>query len=210
VGGSPDADFFRCWTRLLVGGLRAGDTVLSPAIEMSHHHAANYLARKFLKETDCDSVLFVDDDMCFDPTALSKMRDDEAGAGLDGQMALVLSRTHKHKPLTIRSITTSEGQTIFDYPDTWPDKGMVHGVLLGLGFTLYKRRAFDHAKDKDNPFRFTEKYGEDTAFANDVLLGGGKCAVNCNVRCGHRMRYVVYPGQDNNIEYALNWVNKEK
>jgi hypothetical protein len=163
------------------------------------------LADTFLK-SDCDSVLFIDDDMCFDSDYVSRMRDDPATTGYDGVMALVLARRQGHRPLIINPLTTSEGQVLYRYRDNWPDYGIVDDTLLGLGFTLYKRQAFVKSGVKDGQyFRWSDTLGEDTGFANSVRNAGGKLAVNCNVKCGHRMRHIVYPGKDNVAECSINW-----
>ena len=74
IGTAPDPAFFMSWTRLMRDGLRPGDVVLHPAIGMPHACACNFLISAFLS-TDCDSVLFIDDDMVFDAAALNTLRD---------------------------------------------------------------------------------------------------------------------------------------
>lgn len=206
VGSCPDAEFFRCWTRFIASGLRPGDFILEPAIEMPHHYAANMLANKFLNNTQCDTVLFVDDDMCFNPDTLDKMRDDKGGQEYDGLMGLCLARTNEHRPLIVKETYTSNGQLLYNYPSEWPASGIEEVAFLGLGFTLYRRSVFEKVKPENNEFfRWTSRSGEDAQFAIDARAKGCKLGVNCNVKIGHRVKQVLYPEVVHNVGYSTNW-----
>ncbi len=55
-----DSRFFKCWTNLVMKGLRKGDGVLVVDDKVAHQ-ASNALAREFLK-TDCDTLFMIDSD----------------------------------------------------------------------------------------------------------------------------------------------------
>ena len=50
----PDPRFVQCWTHLILSGLRTGDRVLPPAIELPAHWAAELLALdQFIESDSC-------------------------------------------------------------------------------------------------------------------------------------------------------------
>jgi len=196
VGQRPDAEFFRCWTRLLLCGLRDGDVVLTPVVEMQAHYAADSLARGFLR-TDCDSILFIDDDMIFQNSDLDKMRDDRDGKDYDALMGLCLSRKPPHKAIIMKN---HEGGG-FDVHAIPEKDAMVSVGIVGLGFTLIRREVFE---DMQEPyFYFGEKGdGEDAMFSINAKKKGFCLGVNTRVQIGHRFPMIVkWDFEDDGIAY---------
>ncbi len=103
IGKCPDPLFFHSWTSMLTQGcLRNGDGVLPPAIELPHHWAACSLAEQFLTQTDCESIMFLDDDMVFSPDELRRMRDNPEHDAFDIVQGLYCSRKAGYPPLVLR------------------------------------------------------------------------------------------------------------
>jgi hypothetical protein len=183
IGVAPRPAFFVCWTRLVQTGLEPGDVVMDPAIGLPHAPAANALVARFL-ETDCDSLLFVDDDMVFDPDALRKLRADDGGHGMVG--ALYATRRRPYTPIAWRLAPNDED------PDHMVEiephgVGIMRVDLLGLGFTLIRRRWLSL-----NCFEWSNRRGEDGEFCKRLRESGGTIGCNLGVRPGHRAEISVY------------------
>ena len=197
IGQKPDGEFFRCWTRLMLGGLRDGDTVLTPAIEMPAHYAANCLVKGFLK-TEADSILFIDDDMIFTPDDLERLRSDEDAREYDIMMGLCQSRKPPHKPILLENNPNGMGFVVNSVP---PADTIVNVGVVGLGFTLIKRHVFEALADPY--FYWGEKGdGEDAMFSMDASKKGFKLGVNTRVQIGHRFPIMVkWDFKENGLAY---------
>jgi len=200
VGYRPDGEFFRCWTRLMLGGLRDGDRVLNPAIEMPGHYAADSLVKGFLK-TDTDTLLFIDDDMVFNNKDLTSLRDDEDGLEYDVIMGLCQSRKPPHKPIILEPNPDGEG---FLVPSVPPADKVVNVGVVGLGFTLIRRSVFGAMTEPY--FYWGEKGdGEDAMFSMNATRLGFKLGVNTRVQIGHRFPIAVkWDFKENGLAYESN------
>ena len=173
-----DPGFFTSWTGLVSGGCLPGDQILSPAVRLAHSIAANFLLIQFL-ESDCDSILFLDDDHTFAPDSLAILRETE---GFDAVSALTVTRRADFAPLVIR--LKDDGR----YVSVANPSGVMAVDMVGLAFTLIKRSAIEaviKARGTREIFQFLNKVGEDGAFSQDLQSVGAKLAVNCNVNIGH-------------------------
>lgn len=200
----PDADFFRCWTYLLIQGLRSGDSVINPAIEMPHHVAANWILKSFL-QSGCDSLLMIDDDMVFNPNILEKMRSNEASSDYDIVQALCLSRGRGHKPVML----TKDGD-MFAQPTCWVKEqtGIVKTDVAGMAMTLIRGEVIRKLSDKyKTPFEWSELLSEDSMFCSRASNLGYKIGVDCDNPIGHRIKQVLVP-QDHGIGYLDTWTMK--
>ena len=191
-GVAADPLFFVCWTRLLMSGLRPGDTVLAPAIELPQHYAAEALARSFL-QTEADTIFFVDDDMTFMPADLAALRDDAEGQEYDMLQALCLSRNPPHYPVINEPVEGTE----MNRNSAIPARNTIVDVsLVGLAFTLIRRRVFAEV-DKTkfhNTFYFSWNArgdSEDAGFSYLARKAGCKIGVNTRVSIGHRIPTVL-------------------
>jgi hypothetical protein len=185
VGHAPNSAFFCCWTRLILDGLDAGDVVLPPALHLPHAVAANAIVGEFLDQTDCDSLLFVDDDMTFAPDTLRRLR--ESGNAYTVMSALYATRRHPYTPIAfVRDPAFPDDARKMTEVDPAPG-GVVTVDLVGLGFTLIRRRHLAH-----NCFEWSNGLGEDGKFCRDVQSAGGLIGCNLDVVCGHRTEISVY------------------
>jgi len=191
AGDRVDPCFLQCWTRLLIKGMRRGDQVLLPVIELPHHYAAEALVHSFLR-TECDSILFIDDDMTFDPGDLDKLRDDEEAFEYDMVQGLCLSRNPPHRPIVMEP--WENGQ--FKIQAVAKKDAIVEVGMAGLAFTLCRRSLFDKVaieKATDEMFFRWSARGdsEDASFSSMVKQVGCRIAVNTRVCIGHRIPVVV-------------------
>jgi hypothetical protein len=184
IGTAPDPAFFMSWTRLMRDGLRPGDVILHPAIGMPHSCACNFLASAFLS-TDCDSVLFIDDDMVFGVEALNTLRDSDTHH--DILAALYTTRRPPVRPIVL----DRDGDKI--RPRALNQcVGILDCDVVGLGFTLFSRRVIEHAaaaRGGDGVFTWDNQLGEDGHFCLAAVDAGFKVGVDCSAIVGHRVTY---------------------
>lgn len=184
IGVSPDPAFFMSWTRLMRNGLRPGDVILYPAIGMPHACAANYLASAFLASA-CDSILFIDDDMVFDPSALDLLRDTPTDHD-------ILSGLYTTRRPPVRPIVLDRDGDKIRPRATSQLVGILDCDVVGLGFTLMSRTVVEHAakgRGHDGIFVWDNRLGEDGHFCLSARDAGFKVGVNCDVIIGHRVTY---------------------
>lgn len=174
--GDPKADFFACFNRLVTEGLRHGDRVLQPALRGT---AVDSLASalRFFLESDCDSLLLVEDDVIFAPDDLARLRD--SGGGYDILSALFSARRHPFNPQVFRSVRRSQN-------DITGLRGTIDVEAVAFGFCLLRRRAVE-AVNKRTRGRLA-RYGlvdECMMFCEDARMEGMKLGVNTDVSIGH-------------------------
>ena len=195
-GRSVDPRFLLCWTRLILNGLRDGDEVLTPAVEMPSHYAAQCLARTFL-DGKCDSILFLDDDMIFTNRDLATIRDDERADDYSIMSGLCCSRNPPHKPLMFKEIDDPiKGGPKWiaggnPKPNAIEDTG-----ITGLAFTLIKREVFESMaevlEDGEYFFQWSSKGdSEDATFCMRARELGFKIGINTRAIIGHRFPAMV-------------------
>jgi len=191
-GSGADPLFFISWTKLISSGLRAGDKILAPAIELPQHFAAQAVVENFLL-TDADTLLMVDDDMVFSPKNLNDMREDPESVGYDIVQGLCLSRNPPHAPVILEEVPGCA----LHRTNTVPRKDCIVDVgVCGLAFTLIRRRVFDAVKELDESSRFLFNWGangdsEDAGFSKLAKKAGAKLGVNTKVCIGHRLPVVL-------------------
>lgn len=177
-----EPEFFVSWTNLLCNGLRSGDAVLPPAVDLPHAAACNFLVKNFAT-APCDALCLIDDDQDFPADALNRLR--ESGDGFDILTAVIVARRPPFLPLILRDDKSVLGMS-----------GCQEVTHCGLGFTLIRRSVL--APMIDEPFRWDMSLGEDGAFSEDVRKAGRKIGVNCDLCVGHVARH------------TLVWNNKKK
>lgn len=178
-------EFFCSWTHLLTSGLRDGDRVLQPAVNMPHAIACNYLVKQFLA-SDCESLFLLDDDHDFVPAALSVLRStDPALADVAG--GLYPTRRGKCYPVCVQFNKDMKPQSVVN------PHGIVPVDLMGFGFTLIKRwviEAVAKAQGTEEFMEWSNKMGEDGLFCHRAKEQGAKLAINADVKVGHVMSMV--------------------
>lgn len=192
----PHPMFFDSWTWFILGGLEMGDRILRPEHSKPGQIAANDLVRSFLS-TDCDALLFIDDDMTFNKDVLGKIRNNTENYNYDVVMGFAtfksvpphaivydLDKEQPGVPESLRGAHYSARAHIDDNSVTEVD-------AVGLGFTLVKRHVFEQMLSEHGPdytawFTFGELgEGEDVRFSQKARELGFRLAVDTNAHIGH-------------------------
>jgi len=184
----PDPVFFRCWTHLLLRGMRSGDTCIAPAVELTHHWGAETICRQFVEEaTGADSLLLLDDDMTFTTAELDRIRDNEANWDFDIVQGLCVSRKPPHAAIIL---LRGEGG---GYQPARPNEnsGTVEVAMVGLAFTIIRRQILEKIIAERGPKRLMFFFdelgrGEDCNFCELALEQGARIGVDTTCNIGHR------------------------
>ena len=193
VGKVCDPLFLNSWSHLIAAGaLREGDRLLPPAIELPHHWSANSLVHTFLTQTECDTLMMVDDDMVFRAGDVAALRDHEANHPYGVVQGLCVSRQPPHAPLILRDA----GQDLVNAyePDRDGSDETIEVSMCGLAFTLIRREVFMGIGEVgDLFFRWgDEGRGEDFRFCIDAKAAGFRMGVDARVSIGHRVAVTIY------------------
>lgn len=186
-----DPVFFNCWSHLITGGLRKGDTVLDAGIELPQHFAAVVLVQYFLK-SDADTLFMVDTDMIFKPDTLSRLRDDPAGWQYDILSALSVTRRRPFTPIVMRlRKERTDDQCAYEAIPPGPEDTIMDVDTVGTGFTLIRRQVFEDMKNKLGITKWFFDFGpgglgEDTHFCQNAKKLNARIGVHCKVAIGHR------------------------
>ena len=196
---NSSGSFVNSWTMMLVNGLEAGDSVLTAPVGKPGHLAANQLARGFLN-SQCDSILFVDDDMEFPHDALKRLRHNEKSYDYDIVMGFCTHKTIPPHAVVLRKMEPPGPPKSFKGEHYGamryvPDNTVVDVDAVGLAFTLIKRHVLEARVNNYGimytPFfewgKFAE--GEDIVFSRWAKEQGYKLAVDTNVKIGHLGEY---------------------
>ncbi|MBU0706701.1 hypothetical protein KJ662_05615 [Patescibacteria group bacterium] len=187
MGGAVDPVFVKSYLNLALGGLRDGDKVLPPAIELPHHWAANVVAREFLTKTECDTLLMLDDDMTFGGDALERLRSNADSYPYGMVQGLCCSAKAGHGPLLL-----AEAGDYYSPMRPEPGDGVVEVGMVGLAFTLIRRSTFQSVADNKQAAELFFAWGstgtgEDAWFCKAARRAGIRFAVDCKVSIGHRV-----------------------
>lgn len=185
--GPVPPEFLSAWTGLVAGGLRPGDAVIAPPVGYPQHEAGNQVVRQFRgldMFASCDTLLFIDHDHTFRPDTLARLRDDPRGFEHDVMGALYISRmSRKPSMFRLRDDATDVDPT-FDAIMEWEPGAVVPVDVLGLGFTMIRRRVLEFMYD---PWFWYHSaiHSEDVAFCGAARKAGFSLAVNTAVTIGH-------------------------
>lgn len=159
-GRNPDLQFLQslmhlqAWDALHEGHiLGQGSFLISPGSNVAHQR--NQLVRKFL-ETGIEWLLFVDDDMTFEPDALDRLlaTADAKERPIVGALcfAWIVTANQQVTP-TIYMIGEKDGETKLIRHTGYPRDQLVQANATGTGFLLIHRRVFvELAKRWQTPF----------------------------------------------------------
>ena len=183
--GRVDPVFFASWTNFLASGkLRVGDAVLTPAIELPHHWAADVLVRQFLNETDCDSLMMFDDDMGFSTENVLTLRNNKANHDFDVVQGLCVSRKNPSSPIVLIEAADHCYQPAV--PDA--DEDTCEVAMCGLAFTIIRRKVFEQIAEPGKLF-FSwgdDGRGEDATFCENARAAGFTIGIDCKTRVAHQ------------------------
>lgn len=212
--GYPDPHFHHAFVRMAVSGLRSKDQIFEPVIGKPAHLAANHIVRKFLNTT-CDSLLFVDDDMIFEPDALERLRSDEELWNYD---IVYPFATHREWPpsAVVMRLQEQVGLPVSLLGERYgtlrhiEDEAIIDVDAVGLAFTLIRRQVFESMLSEFGAlytswFNWGElTEGEDIRFSRKARDNGFSLAVTTKIKLGHVGRH-VFTWDDHQ-----RWLEQEK
>jgi hypothetical protein len=148
-----------------------------------------------------DWLLFIDDDMVFEPDAVKQLVEVQREHDLDIVGGLCFRRQPPHQPtLYMREGPTSGG---YNFLERWDD-GPVEVDATGLAFCLITRRAFETIAGTPMPsfderastrppsfFGWNNILGEDLQFCQDAKKHGLKIWVDTRIEIGHVSEFTV-------------------
>jgi hypothetical protein len=176
-----DPAFHVSYINMIMTGTERDDVILAPAVTLPHSCAANFLYER-ARLSNCDSILYIDDDMEFAPDALSVLRNTPGGENFAMIAGLFVCRRYPYLPVVMRA-ADPRPLPITDL------KGVVECDFTGLAFTLIRMAALKEIADANNgeAIRWENFFGEDGSLCQALRTKGHKIAVNCDVRIGHRI-----------------------
>lgn len=195
-----DSRFFKCWTDLVMRGLRKGDGVIVVDDKVAHA-ASNEMVRRFLK-TNQETLFMLDSDADIGPNFLNEFRDFEGGWEYDLLQAFYCRRGWPpdaiwfkksfHGDMFIRAVY---GEDVTE-----------DVAIIGTHAALIRREVFERLLGDRDPESFDwfyyprhEKASEDGAFSNEAAAAGFRLGATTHVKAGHISR--VTTGWETYQEY---------
>jgi len=149
-------------------------------IGLSLVYAAREQAAKYLLESGCDSLLFIDSDMVVPMDLVPRLIE----ADKDIVSGLAFKRVPGYEPCIFKKCDREGTEFYLDYP-----KGLIEVQGVGMACTLIKRKVFETVP---KPWFFPEpNIGEDLAFCIRAKEQGFKIYCDTNLICGHCATEVI-------------------
>lgn len=149
-------------------------------IGLSLVYAAREQAAKYLLESGCDSLLFIDSDMVVPMDLVPRLIE----ADKDIVSGLAFKRVPGYEPCIFKKCDREGTEFYLDYP-----KGLIEVQGVGMACTLIKRKVFEILQ---TPYFFPmPNIGEDLAFCVRAREAGYKIYCDTNLICGHVGNFVV-------------------
>lgn len=142
-----------------------------------------------------DWLLFIDDDMVWEPDALGRLVASREELDADIMGALCFRRSAPYQP----TMFMREGPTsgAYNYLEDWTTD-VVEVDATGMAFVIIHKRVFEMIADSPMPpyevrtsmnppefFRWTGMFGEDLQFCQDAKAAGARIFVDTRVEIGH-------------------------
>lgn len=149
-------------------------------IGLSLVYAAREQAAKYLLESGCDSLLFIDSDMVVPMDLVPRLIE----ADKDIVSGLAFKRVPGYEPCTFKKCDREGTEFYLDYP-----KGLIEVQGVGMACTLIKRKVFEILQ---TPYFFPmPNIGEDLAFCVRAREAGFRIFCDTELICGHCNTEVV-------------------
>jgi len=142
-----------------------------------------------------DWLLFIDDDMVWQPDAIEKLVQTREQYDLDIVGALCFRRSPPHQPTLYMRTEPNAGP--YNFLEKW-DYDVVEVDATGMAFCLIHKRVFERIADSPMPtlaerqglglpqfFAWQGKLGEDLRFCQDAKAAGCKIFVDTRIPIGH-------------------------
>lgn len=148
-----------------------------------------------------DWILFIDDDMVWDPQAVASLIQTRDEHDLDMLGALCFRRSAPHQP----TLFMREGPTFgtYNYLERWDDD-IIEVDATGMAFIVIHKRVFERIAGTEMPpydvraghkppnfFRWEGALGEDLRFCQDARESGSRIWVDTRLEIGHVGEHVI-------------------
>lgn len=181
------AHFFQVWETLLQRGLRPGDGALSVRGHVAHK-AQNQIVRKFLLETDCDTLLTLDSDADVPADFVEQFRSYEPGWEYDILQAFYVRRGWPPRAIWMkRNALGAMAEWFVTEGDRTEEVD-----LAGTHACLFRREVFERVLGDASPGKFEWFYyprhseeSEDGAFSIEAQRHGFRIGATSAIRAGH-------------------------
>lgn len=141
-----------------------------------------------------DWILFIDDDMMWQPSAINELVETQKKFDLDMVGGLCFQRGGTNAPTLFYQNPMGRGYT---WPDKWPDDTALEVDATGMAFVLIHKRVFERILDHEFPtfeqrqhlpppgfFKWGD-YGEDLMFCQEAKATGSRIFVDTSIKIGH-------------------------
>jgi hypothetical protein len=206
---SVDSRFVKCWTNLVMKGLRKGDGVLVVDDKVAHA-ASNELVRSFLR-TGCDTLFMLDSDADIGPNFLNEFRDYEPGWEYDLLQAFYCRRGWPPDAIWFKESSLGDMFIRAVYGEDVTEDV----AIIGTHAVLIRREVFVRLLGDNDPESFDwffyprhEKASEDGAFSKEARSAGFRLGATTHVKAGHISR--VTTGWETYQEYLQLSGSNEK
>lgn len=148
-----------------------------------------------------DWILFIDDDMVWQPDAIKNLVETRDKYDLDMVGALCFQRGEPYQPTIFYH--GGPNATGYTYLEKWTEGAAVEVDATGMAFVLIHRRVFERILGAPMPplddrkrlpppgfFKWGE-FGEDLMFCRDAKATGSKIYVDTSVKIGHVGSHVI-------------------
>lgn len=159
-------------------------------------HVLTLQRNECIRNMQGDWIIFIDDDMTWQPDAISRLVRTHREHGLDMVGGLCFQRGDPYQPTLYMREKPNEGNYVF--LEDWEDGAVVEVDATGMAFVLITKRLLEaiagefpppDIRSKGRPpayFRWDEKgFGEDLTFCQDVKKAGGHIFVDTSIKLGH-------------------------
>ena len=159
-------------------------------------HVLTLQRNESVARMDGDWIIFVDDDMTWQPDAFRRLIEAQQKYDADMIGALCFQRSAPYQPTLYMRESPTEGRYVF--LEDWEDGDVVEVDATGLAMVLITKRLltriagrFPSKEERDNGrppayFRWDERgFGEDLTFCQDAKLAGARILVDTSIKTGH-------------------------
>lgn len=148
-----------------------------------------------IKRMEGDWIIFIDDDMMWQPDAFKRLIATHREHQLDMVGGLCFQRSAPYQPTMYMRERPNDGRYVF--LEHWDDGAVVEVDATGMAFVLITKRLLEAMAGEFPPyeerlrreppeyFRWEGRLGEDLRFCQDVKATGTKIFVDTGVKIGH-------------------------
>lgn len=164
-------------------------------------HVLTLQRNECIQRMSGDWIIFVDDDMTWQPDAFARLIATQRKFDLDMVGALCFQRGEPYQPTMYMREQPTSGNYVF--LESWEDGEIVEVDATGMAFVLITKRLLEAIAGEFPPyeermrrrasyFRWDERgYGEDLTFCQDAKKAGARIFVDTSIKTGHIGEHVI-------------------